>query len=45
MSGYGTAEHKRKSLAAGFRDHLVKPIDPPELERKLNELASLLEPE
>jgi CheY-like chemotaxis protein len=28
LSGYGTEEDRRKSLAAGFDDHLVKPLDP-----------------
>jgi CheY-like chemotaxis protein len=28
MTGYGQAEDRERSRAAGFRDHLVKPIDP-----------------
>jgi signal transduction histidine kinase/DNA-binding response OmpR family regulator len=28
LSGYGTEEDRRRSLAAGFDDHLVKPLDP-----------------
>ncbi len=28
LSGYGTEEDRRKSLEAGFDDHLVKPLDP-----------------
>jgi len=28
LSGYGTEEDRRKSMAAGFDDHLVKPLDP-----------------
>lgn len=27
VSGYGTAEDKQRSRGAGFRDHLVKPVD------------------
>jgi two-component system CheB/CheR fusion protein len=28
VSGYGTEEDRRKSRAAGFDDHVVKPLDP-----------------
>jgi two-component system CheB/CheR fusion protein len=28
LSGYGTEEDRRKSMEAGFDDHLVKPLDP-----------------
>jgi CheY-like chemotaxis protein len=28
LSGYGTEEDRRKSMQAGFDDHLVKPLDP-----------------
>jgi signal transduction histidine kinase/ActR/RegA family two-component response regulator len=28
LSGYGTEEDRRKSLAVGFDSHLVKPLDP-----------------
>jgi CheY-like chemotaxis protein len=44
LSAYGHREDKRRSYEAGFDDHLVKPIDPPELERYLAALASRLEP-
>ena len=28
LSGYGTEEDRRRSMEAGFNDHLVKPLDP-----------------
>jgi CheY-like chemotaxis protein/anti-sigma regulatory factor (Ser/Thr protein kinase) len=31
LSGYGTEEDRRKSLYAGFNQHLVKPLDPTKL--------------
>jgi signal transduction histidine kinase/DNA-binding response OmpR family regulator len=31
LSGYGTEEDRRKSLYAGFDNHLVKPLDPSSL--------------
>ena len=34
MTGYGQASDRERSAAAGFDDHLVKPVDP----RKLQEL-------
>lgn len=35
MTGYGQEEDRRRSVAAGFDCHLVKPVDPHELERLL----------
>jgi signal transduction histidine kinase/CheY-like chemotaxis protein len=35
MSGYGQAEDRERSQAAGFDRHLVKPVDPSELLRLL----------
>jgi two-component system CheB/CheR fusion protein len=35
LTGYGRAEDHAAIVAAGFDDHLVKPIDPPELKRAL----------
>jgi two-component system CheB/CheR fusion protein len=32
ISGFGTLEDRTRSLEAGFRHHLLKPIDPAELE-------------
>jgi CheY-like chemotaxis protein len=31
VTGYGQAEDRDRSRAAGFQEHLVKPIDPDEL--------------
>ncbi len=31
VSGYGQSEDRRRSLAAGFDHHFVKPVDPDEL--------------
>jgi CheY-like chemotaxis protein len=39
MTGLGEEEHRRRSREAGFRKHLVKPVDPPRLEELLQELA------
>jgi PAS domain S-box-containing protein len=38
VTGYGQLEDRRRSLAAGFDYHLVKPIDFTELERNLEKL-------
>jgi two-component system CheB/CheR fusion protein len=37
LSGYGQEEDRRKSRAAGFDDHLVKPVDIAKLESVLND--------
>jgi CheY-like chemotaxis protein len=39
VTGYGEAEYQRRSKAAGFLVHLVKPVDPTELEALLSTLA------
>ncbi|MDQ6685746.1 MAG: response regulator [Pseudomonadota bacterium] len=39
MSGFGMASDRDTSRAAGFRHHLVKPVDPSDLERLLEEAA------
>ena len=39
-TGWGQAEDRRKSEAAGFDAHLVKPVDPVELMRVLASLRS-----
>jgi PAS domain S-box-containing protein len=40
LSGYGTREDIRRSRAAGFQRHLVKPIDVPDLLRAVEELRA-----
>ncbi|HZR67823.1 MAG TPA: MASE1 domain-containing protein [Burkholderiales bacterium] len=37
ISGYGQPEDKAKSKAAGFDEHLVKPVDPPRLRTLIEE--------
>ena len=39
MSGYGMAEDRERSHAAGYRHHLVKPMDIEKLEALLEEAA------
>jgi len=39
MSGYGMAEDRQRSAAAGFRHHLVKPMDIEKLEMLLAEAS------
>ena len=40
MSGFGMASDRQKSLAAGYRHHLLKPVEPNQLEKLLDEAAS-----
>ncbi len=40
LTGWGLAEDRRKSFAAGFDAHLVKPVDPDSLLRTLRELLA-----
>jgi CheY-like chemotaxis protein len=35
LTGYGQAEDRRRALAAGFDDHLVKPVEPERLQQAL----------
>jgi CheY-like chemotaxis protein len=39
MSGYGQDAYRQRSLAAGFDVHLVKPVNPQELQEILATLA------
>lgn len=39
MSGFGMGSDRETSRAAGFRHHLVKPVEPGDLERLLHEAA------
>jgi CheY-like chemotaxis protein len=39
MSGFGMVSDRQKSLAAGFRHHLLKPVEPNQLEDLLDEAA------
>ncbi|MDC3961635.1 ATP-binding protein [Polyangium jinanense] len=41
QTGYGGAEDRRRTLAAGFDAHMTKPIDPAELERVLSSVAEM----
>lgn len=44
MSGFGMASDRQKSLAAGYRHHLLKPVEPNQLEKLLDEAASEIGP-
>jgi len=39
LTGYGQAEDKQKALAAGFDEHLTKPVDVDTLEKAIAPLA------
>ncbi|MEO8164726.1 MAG: response regulator, partial [Betaproteobacteria bacterium] len=41
VSGYGQDEDRRRSREAGFDHHLVKPVDPAQLARIIDNLATL----
>lgn len=45
MTGFGMSADRRRSLAEGFRHHLVKPIDSHKLVALLEEAASEREPD
>lgn len=40
MSGFGMSSDRERSLAAGYRHHLLKPVEPNQLERLLDEAAT-----
>jgi signal transduction histidine kinase/ActR/RegA family two-component response regulator len=40
VTGYGQEEDRRRALAAGFDDHLVKPVDPEVLLERLDPAAT-----
>jgi two-component system CheB/CheR fusion protein len=42
MSGFGQLSDRQRSLAAGYRHHLLKPIEPNRLETLLDEAAAEL---
>ena len=42
MSGFGASADRARSKAAGYRHHLLKPFDPAELEKILDEAAAEL---
>ena len=44
ISGYGLDGDRRRSVAAGFRHHFVKPVDVAELVRLIGELPLGVEP-
>jgi CheY-like chemotaxis protein len=39
LTGYGRDEDKTAAIAAGFDDHLVKPVDPENIERFMRRLG------
>ena len=42
LTGYGSAQDRERSRAAGFDAHMVKPVSPAELETLLSEAAAAL---
>ena len=44
LSGYGMQADVEASLAAGFREHLIKPIDWPKLEAVVDHVAMRMQP-
>jgi CheY-like chemotaxis protein len=39
LTGWGQAEDRQRTAAAGFDDHLTKPADPAQIQRLLEEVA------
>jgi CheY-like chemotaxis protein len=44
VTGWGQEDDKQQARAAGFDDHLTKPVDPGEVERLLSRLLSVSSP-
>ena len=42
MSGFGMSSDRARSLAVGYRHHLLKPVEPQQLEHLLDEAATEL---
>ncbi len=40
MSGFGMASDRERSMSAGYRHHLLKPVEPNQLEHLLDEAAT-----
>ena len=45
MSGFGMSSDRQRSLDVGYRHHLLKPVEPDQLERLLDEAAEESEPQ
>ncbi len=43
MTGWGQPQDKRNSARAGFHRHVVKPVEPDDLERQIDEIRSRFE--
>jgi CheY-like chemotaxis protein len=41
LTGYGLASDRARALAAGFDEHVVKPVSPERLEQLIAQLTSL----
>ena len=44
LTGYGTQDDRRRALAAGFDEHLAKPVEPGLLEAMLDDRVAVLDP-
>ena len=42
MSGFGMSSDRQRSLGVGYRHHLLKPVEPNQIERLLDEAAAEL---
>ena len=42
MLGFGMSSDRQRSIAAGYRHHLLKPVEPNQLERLLDDAAAEL---